>query len=368
MADRLPLSEQAGPHLRRTARLDPTATPPQPGQGLTMRTGRDGSFSLWSESFQEGFHSGRGAVREARETFLQPSELQRFSPGSTLRVLEVCVGTGCNLAVLLEACASRGLHLDWTGLELDPEPLRLALAQPHFRAPWQPQTLRILEQLQTAGAWSIKAGGEVATASQTAASNARATGSDADRSAQKRSEPVQSSSCGRMLWGDARQMLQQRRRQKSAAFDLIWHDAFSPQRCPQLWTLEFLGDLTRLLGPEGRWISYCSAAAVREALRLTGLQLVALPSARNSANPPQAWSGGTVASPSALPASPLWRALSPMELEHLASSAAEPYRDPTGAATAEAILSARQQAQAEALACGTRSSSSAWRRRWRLEG
>lgn len=307
-----------------------------PGQGLVVRMGADGSFSLWSEAFGEGFHSARGALREARETFLDPSELQRFPPGSRLRVLEVCVGTGCNLAVLLEACRARGLQLDWTGLELDPEPLRLALSQPAFRAAWQTGTLQVLEQLRQSGDWR--------GAEQQAASRAQ------------------------LFWGDARRTLQRLRAAQVGGFDLIWHDAFSPQRCPQLWSLEFLRDLTGLLRPEGRWISYSSAAAVRQALQQAGLWLAALQLQPYAVSHGQIWSGGTMASPCAFPPSALWRELSAMEREHLASSAGEPYRDPSGTATTEQILVARQQAQAESLATGRRGSSSAWRRRWGVQG
>lgn len=305
---------------------------PLPGESgdLQLRIGRDGSFSLWSDRFGQGFHSGRGALREAVETFLGPSQLERFRPGDRIAVLEVCVGTGSNLAVLLEACRRRALQLDWTGLELDPRPLRLALAQPAFRAPWQRQTLRILTQLQQRGCWHCAA-----------------------------------ESQGRMLWGDARRTLRQLRRELPEPLDLIWHDAFSPRRCPELWTVEFLGELPGLLRPEGRWISYCSAAAMREALQRAGLQLAAL--APHAPGGPAQWSGGTIASPSPLPASGLWRQLSAMEREHLASSAGEPCRDPYGTATAAEILARRQQAQAEALAVGRRSSSGAWRRRWGLE-
>jgi len=207
---------------------------------LAIRSGADGSFSLWSETFGEGFHSGRGALREARETFLAPSQLERFRPGERLTVVEVCVGTGCNLALLLEACAARGIALEWWGLELDPRPLRLALAAEAFRRPWQPPTLSVLEQLLERGRWQ----GDFAS--------------------------------GRMLWGDARQTLAELVRERGGAMDLIWHDAFSPRRCPQLWTVELLGTAAALLAPEGRWISYSSAAAVRETLRLHGLHLVAL--------------------------------------------------------------------------------------------
>jgi hypothetical protein len=158
-------------------------------------------------------------------------------------------------------------------------------------------------------------------------------------------------------------------RQRRGQVDLIWHDAFSPRHCPQLWTVELLEAATALFAPRGRWISFSSAAAVRDTLRQLGLQLVALE--RPASATPSAWSGGTLASPLALesqpPAAhggqPLWRPLTPMEHDHLASAAGEPYRDPTGTADAATILANRLAAQAEALASGRRLASSAWRRR-----
>jgi tRNA U34 5-methylaminomethyl-2-thiouridine-forming methyltransferase MnmC len=53
-----------------------------------------------------------------------------------------------------------------------------------------------------------------------------------------------------------------------------------------------------------------------------------------------------------------------MEIEHLSTRAAEPYRDPGGQAGAAEILAARQRAQAASGAGST----STWRRRWGLEG
>ena len=317
---------------------------------LTIRQGADGSFSLWSPRFGEGFHSRRGALREARETFLAPSQLERFSPGQRLTVVEVCVGTGTNLAALIEACTAAELELEWWGLELDPAPLQLALAEPAFRSQWHPQTLKTLETLSERGCWQQGAGS------------------------------------GRMLWGDARQTLPHLLEQRRGQVDLIWHDAFSPQHCPQLWTVEFLGSLAELLADGGRWISYCSAAAVREGLRLANLNVVALAAEAESvegteegveraddclkpdpsANQRRAWSGGTLASRAALEPSTVWRQLTAMEREHLACSAGEPYRDPSGTAEAAAIQAYRREAQADSLARGERTSSSAWRRRWGL--
>jgi len=304
--------------------------PDQAPEAFWEHQGADGSFSLWSQTYGEGFHSGRGALREARETFLDPSQLERFPPGARLKVVEVCVGTGTNLGLLLEACAIRGLHLEWWGLELDPRPLRLALAAGDFRRPWQPATLQALEHLLTQGRWR----GEGATC--------------------------------QLLWGDARQTLLELLGTERGQIDLVWHDAFSPQRCPQLWTLEFLEAAVALMAPGGRWMSYCSAAAVREALGFLGLHLVALDLPEGFPPARHRWSGGTLASFTPPALSPLWRELSAMELDHLASTAGEPYRDPSGGEDAASILESRRGAQAGLLSNGRRASSSAWRRRWDL--
>ena len=248
--------------------------------------------------------------------FVAPAALERFPPGRLLRVVEVAVGTGTNTAALLEAAADRKLQLDWWGLERDPEPLRLALADPDFRLQWRPGICEQLQQLRAAG---------------------------------------------RLCWGDARLQLPRLLGTAEGAAlvgrcDLVLLDAFSPRRCPQLWSQEFLGALARLLAPEGRLLTYCSAAAVRRSLQLAGLQLAAIEGSPDGA----AWSAGTVDSPSdLLMASPL-RPLSVMEAEHIACRAGEPYRDPDGCGSVEQLLAERAELQTRSCA----EPASHWQRRW----
>jgi len=302
---------------------------PEASGSLAPRSTADGSFSLFSERFNEGFHSSSGAYGEALAKFVAPAQLERFSPGSRLRVVDVCVGLGYNSAALIEAAAPRGLTLEWVGLELDPRPLALALAAPSFRSLWQHDTLQVLEQLGDQGRWQGRHGR------------------------------------GRWWIGDARRTLPLLASELNGACDLVLHDAFSPGHCPELWSLEFLAGLGALLKPDGRLLTYCAAAAVRKGLQLAGLQLASI---GGSAEQPRQrrWCQGTAASPDPLPTSPtgVLRPLSAMEQEHLATRAAEPYRDPDGRADALAIAAARQEAQRHSSAGST----SAWRRRWGLEG
>lgn len=297
---------------------------------LRVRTTADGSFSLFSERFGECFHAAAGALSEARNTFIGPAQLQRSAPGTQLVVVDVCVGTGSNTAALLEACAARGLRLLWRGLELDSAPLHLALGDPGFCGQWQPAALEPLRQLEARGSWRSSLG------------------------------------AGQLLWGDARTQLPALLEALSGQVDLVLMDAFSPRRCPELWTLEFLGGLAALLKPSGRLLTYCSAAAVRAALQQLGLELAAI--AANG----RRWSGGTAASPTPLAGAieeeqqPWLRPLTPMELEHMVTNAAVPYHDPTGRASSAMILAERRALQERLLAAAEVESTSTWRRRWFL--
>lgn len=72
---------------------------------LSPRFSGDGSFSLYSVEYGEGFHCRSGALLEAQRTFVRPAQLERFCAGEELWVVDVCVGLGTNSAALLEAAA-----------------------------------------------------------------------------------------------------------------------------------------------------------------------------------------------------------------------------------------------------------------------
>jgi tRNA U34 5-methylaminomethyl-2-thiouridine-forming methyltransferase MnmC len=231
-------------------------------EGLRPQLGADGSFSLFSERFAEGFHAGAGALSEAWTKFVQPAQLERFIAGQKLRVVDVGFGLGTNSAALWEAAEARGLELEIWGLECDPHPLRLALAAPAFRRQWQANTVLKLENLLAQG----RDGNAL------------------------------------LLWGDGRRQLPELlgERQLAGQCDLVLLDAFSPQHCPELWSLEFLGKLALLLKPQGRLLTYCCAAAVRHSLRLAGLKLASIQP------PPQLGGGGMPGATAPPPAPHLW--------------------------------------------------------------
>lgn len=274
---------------------------------------KDGSFTFFSEQFQEAFHSHYGARQEAIAKFVEPSEITyKAKQKDRLRLLDICYGLGYNSAAALEAVWQTNPQccVELIGLELEPAVPQQA-SERGLLEQWQQPIPQLLTQLATARQVNTKK------------LNAR------------------------LIIGDARQTIVQLKRQQFLA-DALFLDPFSPPKCPQLWTVEFLQLATQCLHPQGKIVTYSCAAAVRAALQLSGLWIGSTPSVgRNSP--------GTVANLAGnLPL------LSQQEREHLDTRAAIPYRDPTLQDSAQLIHQRRQQEQTVSHL----EPSSHWKKRW----
>ena len=281
----------------------------------------DGSFTFFSETFGEAFHSMRGARAEAFEKFARATHLRERAAGDRLCIVDVCYGLGYNTAAALETiwAVNPTCHVTVYGLELDATVPRAAVQLPLLES-WSPKLQPILREL--------------------------AESCCCDRP----------NLTARLLIGDARHTVQNLPHQGIQA-DAILFDPFSPRRCPQLWTVEFFVAVARCLAPEGILATYSRAASVRRALQLAGLHIGSIPLNPEAALPHE-WSQGTVASHASESLPPL----SPMEQEHLHTRAAIPYRDPSLQGLPETIQARHQQEQATSRL----ESTSSWRRRWQI--
>lgn len=301
----------------------------------------DGSDTFYSNQFGEWFHSRSGAYEEARSTYVQATHLAaRAHSQGQITILDVCYGLGYNTAAALEAIWKINPHLpvNLVGLELDETVPRAAIAQ------------GLLED------WPLP----VQTALSAIATNHRIAGGGSlgphpnsfcqagERDFEPAFDRSQTNLDAHLLIGDARQQIQVLVEQAFQA-DVIFLDPFSPPRCPQLWTVEFLNLVAKCLHPQGVLVTYSGAAAVRAALKLAGLQIGSL------AAPGRRWPS-TLASyaDKNLPS------LSQQEQEHLGTRAAVPYRDPLLQDDAEIIQRRRSQEQVTSSLQPT----GEWRRRW----
>ena len=283
---------------------------------------RDGSISLRSLIFQENFHSIEGAQKETELKFINPSDLKRFKDKS-LNVLDLCFGLGYNSASLFNNLIRQNSFIKWYALEIDKKPLEYSLGNKLFQKLWHPKVLKIFKSLYENNTYRD-----------------------------------QFFECN-ILWGDAREKINDI--PENIKFDLIYLDGFSPQKCPQVWSVEFLSKVTQRLYPNGSLITYSSSAAIRKTLRNFGLNIFNIKPDIISKN---LWSNGTIAikivDEKEVQNNLYFKKLSLMEEEHLLTKASIPYRDPTLSSKAKDIIQKRVQEQ---LSSNLKTSKK-WRDKW----
>ncbi|MCR8539938.1 MAG: MnmC family methyltransferase [Prochlorococcus marinus CUG1439] len=283
---------------------------------------KDGSYSLKSISFQENFHSLLGALEETKIKFTAPSDLQRFK-GKSLNVLDICFGLGYNSASLLDELIKQKSYLNLFALEIDKKPLEYSIKNKSFLKLWAPKIKKIFESLHQNNYFE---------------------------------DPF--FKC-KILWGDAREKINII--PAANKFDLIYLDGFSPQKCPQVWTIEFLSKVTEKLNPQGYLITYSSSAAVRKTLRNLGLEIFSIKPGINDCG---FWSQGTVAiakfDKNKLKLNLNFEKLSVMEEEHLLTKASIPYRDHNLNSRRDDIIKKRLDEQLLSNLVSTKK----WRKKW----
>jgi len=284
----------------------------------------DGTISLRSLIYKENFHSNIGALKETKNKFIKPSKLERFK-NKSIKVLDICFGLGYNSAFLFKELISQSTKLDWFALEIDKRPLNFSINSNFFKNLWDQKVIEIFESLYKKGNYIDK-----------------------------------EFNC-KIIWGDARKKICQI--PKHIKFDLIFLDGFSPQKCPEIWTEEFLSKIKQSLNNRGYLITYSSSAAVRKTLIDLGLTIYKIkPIIESSAN----WSNGTIAilNPyfDEYKKNSFLKELSIMELEHLETKASIPYRDPSFDCTSREILKNRKDEQLASDLLPTE----VWRKKWHM--
>ena len=274
----------------------------------------DGSKTFYSPEFNENFHSKYGAKTEAEIIYLQGCRLRdKIEQQTEIKIIDVCYGLGYNTAATIDLIHQLNCecNVEIIALELDERVPRQALEKELLNH-WSIKTINLLKQLI------------------------------------EDKEVKQTSLKLKLLIGDARQTIKKIVQHKFLA-DAIFLDPFSPPKCPQLWTVEFLSLVAKCLHPQGIIATYSCSASVRKALQIAGLNL-----GRNFSVGRR--SPGTLATYEFSSIPPL----SQMDLEHLQTRASIPFRDPQLQNCAEVIKQRRNEEQSLSFL----ESTSQWKKRW----
>lgn len=199
---------------------------------------RDGSQTLRNTELNETYHSIHGALQESLHVFIQQGlehKLQQRLP--ELSMLEVGFGTGLNAWLTAQQIADRDVLVNYISLE----------SFPLGHAIWSklnyasdPRGLRLFEKVHSA-TWD---------------------------------EPVLVTP--NFSLHKIKSTLQQAIL-ASAKFDLIYFDAFAPEKQPEMWTLPSLEKVVEAMKPDAVLVTYCAKGQVKRDLRSLGLVVETLP-------------------------------------------------------------------------------------------
>ena len=213
------------------------------GSKIELRTTADGSPTLYVPALDEHYHSRHGAAQESRHVFieagLRPLLAGRGQDSPPLRVLEVGLGTGLNALLSLAATEATPTAIHYDGYETFPlPPAAVAALAPQWAN--NPRLSQAFAHLHAAP-W----GDAVALAPGFTLAKMRAQVESADL--------------------------------PGATYDLIYFDAFAPEKQPELWTEGVFTKLYAAAAPGAVLVSYCAQGQFRRNLRAAGWLTEKLP-------------------------------------------------------------------------------------------
>jgi tRNA U34 5-methylaminomethyl-2-thiouridine-forming methyltransferase MnmC len=216
------------------------------GMRTEIRLTEDGSHTLHVPEIDECYHSAHGAVRESMHifihaglhVFLSAGEPDRFRTAKYgIRVLEIGFGTGLNVYLTLSEAERLKTGIHYTSLELYPLAVDDALRLNY------PERLhadrRLFEKIH--------------------------------RSTWEEEVDITPYFTLRKVKVDFTAY------EPPGVFDVIYFDAFSPEKQPELWTEDGFEKIYGHSGSGAVLTTYCAKGAVRRALQSVGFAVERLP-------------------------------------------------------------------------------------------
>lgn len=201
---------------------------------MILRKTDDGSPTLYRPDIDEHYHSTRGALAESRHVYIESGLLHRASqlPAcNPVRIFEVGFGTGLNAAL----AAMTGIAVEYHTIEKFP----LDMATVNLLDFGQEVDNELLAAIHSAP-WDTVCG-------------------------------INGTFTLKKILGDLTAY------KPEAVFDVVFMDAFAPEKQPEMWSDEILTLLSSMLAPGGVLTTYCAKGRIRRAFNERGLLTERLP-------------------------------------------------------------------------------------------
>ena len=210
-----------------------------------MQITGDQSKTLYSERYQQTYHSKHGAVNESLQVFVRGSTVAtRLARQQATRVLEIGFGLGLNFVLTADLAIEHGCQLEYIAVEHAP------ISASQFAKLDYQHWLQNNEPIATVHSVLRR---------------------DSQQS------PLPNNGYLELHVEDAVSPDLHVRLADAPSFDAIYLDAFSPDVNPECWTQPFFSLLNHLLTPNGVLATYCVKGTVRRNLAAAGFNVIKAP-------------------------------------------------------------------------------------------
>lgn len=193
----------------------------------------DGSHSFLIPEMDEQYHSKHGSIAESQHIFIQSGLMHQANKKKNIRLFELGMGTGLNVYLTALAAAEQNLFIEMHSLEAFP--LTLEEAKSLNYPECLNQTKELFEQIHD------------------------------------------------ISWGELHQLSEHFSLKKchatiqaikfDSAYDLIYFDAFAPEKQAEMWTEEIFEKLYNALVFGGSLVTYCVKGVIRRRLMSLGFEV-----------------------------------------------------------------------------------------------
>ena len=201
----------------------------------------DGSHTLYLEDINETYHSFHGAWQESNHVFINAGldYILNTTNRRHVNILEIGFGTGLN--AILTALNIFGKNYSVSYHSLEPFPLDLELVNNlnYTNFLKDKQEVDLFQNLHTS----------------------------------KWEQPVAITENFSLY----KQKVTLQNYRPASSFQLIYFDAFAPDKQAELWTREIIKKVTDLLVPDGILVTYCAKGQFKRNLTSLGLKVQTLP-------------------------------------------------------------------------------------------
>jgi|AGTN01.2.fsa_nt_gi Uncharacterized conserved protein len=222
----------------------------------------DGTITCRDPLTGEHYHNRGGAYKEAVEGYALPARLDRLVERNqtTVRVLDICFGMGYNAFTLVNEILKNGEP--FTKIEVEAIEMDLGILQ-HFPAVIGQESFSEIRAAGLTEEWArdlVSSNNELLESSCSLKRDGK--------------EPL--SLTIRLHRADLRKVVPRLAKLADSGghrVDFIFHDPFSPNKVPELWTLDLFACYRRLIADDGRVLTYSAATAIRAGLIEAGFDV-----------------------------------------------------------------------------------------------